>query len=208
MIRRCVLRGGRTAPIWCPESVPRRPNASPDEVLDLTLKLIAKHGVAGLTVEMVATTAGVSKATIYRRWPSRAALIHETIARLHRPPADPDTGSFRGDVMVLLKDLVAFLNRPDGRRVDASFIEASARDPELETLRRKSSHQNRLAYERAIGRAIERGELPPNVDRSLVTDMLIAPFLCRQFVDRSRVKVVDIGPVIDVVMAGFAGGPS
>lgn len=168
------------------------------------MKLIAKHGVAGLSVEMVASTAGVSKATLYRRWPSRAALINESIARLHRPPADPDTGSLRDDLVVLLKDLVAFLNRTDGRRVDASFIEASARDPELERLRRRSSQQNRLAYERAIKRAIGRGELPTGVNVRLLTDMLIAPFLCRQFVERSKVRASDIQPVIDAVLTGYA----
>jgi AcrR family transcriptional regulator len=181
-----------------------RPNASADEILDATVELIAEHGISGLTVDTVAVKTGVSKATIYRRWRSRAALIRDAIAGLHRPIADPDTGSLRGDLIILIKDLVDFLNRPGGGRVDASFLEASARDPELAALRRETAREARSAYERSIARAIERGEVPPDVDVRLFTDMVISPFLYRRLVDHSRARPADIEPVIDAALAAFS----
>jgi AcrR family transcriptional regulator len=181
-----------------------RPNASPEEILAVTVELIAEHGVSGVTVDTVAAQTGVSKATIYRRWRSRAALIRDAIAGLHRPVADPDTGSLRDDVIVLLKDLVDFLNRPGGGRVDASFLEASARDPELAALRRDTAKEARAAYERAIKRAVERGEMHPDLDVRLFIDMLISPFLYRRLVDHSRARPSDIEPVTDAVLAAFS----
>ena len=59
--------------------MPRRPNSSTDEILALTFQLIADHDVSGVSVDMVAARAGVSKATIYRRWRSREELIQATI---------------------------------------------------------------------------------------------------------------------------------
>ena len=183
-----------------------RANASADDILKVTIDLIAEHGVAGLTVDTVATKAGVSKATIYRRWDSRDALIREAVAGLHRPVDTPDTGSLRDDLTVLLRDLVEFLNRPDGGRVDSSFLEASARDPELAALRRRIAREVRSLYERVIRRAIARGELPKGVDVRLFIDILISPFLYRRMVDHSRARPSDIPRVIDVALVAFSHG--
>jgi AcrR family transcriptional regulator len=182
-----------------------RANASVDEILAITVELIAEYGVSGVTVDTVSAKAGVSKATLYRRWRSRDGLIRDAIAGMHRPVADPDTGSLRDDLVVLLKDLVDFLNRPGGGRVDASFLEASARDPELAALRRETAREARAAYERAARRAIDRGEMASDVNLRLFIDMLIAPFLYRRLVDHSRARREDIAPVIDAVLAAFCG---
>lgn len=185
-----------------------RANASAEEILAITVDLIAEHGVSGITVDTVAAKAGVSKATIYRRWRSRAALIHDAIAGLHRPVGDPDSGALRDDLIVLLKDLVGFLNRPGGSHVDSSFIDASTRDPELAALRRETAREARSAYERSIKRAIERGEVPADMDVRLFIDMLIAPFLYRRLVDHSRARAADIEPVVDAVLAAFSRVPA
>ena len=184
-----------------------RANSSSDEILEITVDLISEHGVSGLTVDTVAVKAGVSKATIYRRWRSRAELIRDAIARLHRPVTDPNSGSLRKDLIVLLTDLVTFLNRPGGGRVDASFIEASTRDPELAALRKETAREARAAYERAIRSAIDRGEVAEDVDVRLFTDMLIGPFLYRRLVDHSRARPADIEPIIDATLAAFGRSP-
>ena len=181
-----------------------RPNASAEEILEITVELIAEHGVSGVTVDTVAARAGVSKATIYRRWRSRAALIHDAIASRHRPVAAPDTGSLRDDLAILLKDLVDFLNRPGGGMVDASFLEASTRDPELAALRRSMAREARSSYELAIKRAIERGEMPASVDARLFIDMVISPFLCRRMIEHGRARASDVAPVVDAAIAAFS----
>ena len=188
---------GRVAP------VSPRPNASAQEILETTIHLIAKHGVSGVTVDAVALTAGVSKATIYRRWRSRTNLIRDAIAGLHRLSLDPDTGSLRDDLDILLRDLVKFLNRPEGGQVYPSFVEAASRDPELAALSQEIERGVRSAYERVIRHAVQRGELPPAVDVRLLIDLLTAPFIYRRIIDHTRVRASDIGRLLDAVLPGF-----
>lgn len=191
--------------------MPPRPNASADQILVTTLQLIAEHDVAGVSVDMVADRAGVSKATIYRRWPSRSELIFEAMTYLPRPESNPDTGSIQGDLTVLLKNLVEFLNRPDGGRVFAAFLNAAIRDAKLAAVRSTISKNARADYERVIRRAIERGELAANVNIRLLVDVLISPFIYRRMVDHTSARASDIRPVINMALSAYltnAPGPA
>lgn len=185
-----------------------RQRTSEDVILRTTIDLMARHGVSGVTVDTVAATAGVSKATIYRRWRSRAQLLHAAISSLQRPLVEPDTGSLRDDLTDLLRQLVAYLNRRDSGPVFASFVEAAARDPELAALRTASVRDGRATYERALRRGIQRGDLPDDVDLELVVDMLMAPLVYRRIVAQSPVRVADVEPIVDAVLAAFARVPT
>lgn len=183
--------------------MPPRPKATPEEILALTFELIAEHDVSGVSVDMIAARSGVSKATIYRRWPSREALIQATIDGMRRSASDPDTGSLRGDLAVLLNELVEFLNRPVGGKVFAAFLNAAVRNPNLSALNREMTRDVRGIYEQAIGRGIRRGELAQGVDVRLVIDMLISPFLYRRLVDNAEARRKDIEPVIEAIAKAF-----
>jgi AcrR family transcriptional regulator len=184
--------------------LPPRPKSSPEEILALTFELIAEHDVSGVTVDMIATRSGVSKATIYRRWPSREMLIQATIDNMRRPSNDPDTGSLRGDLTILLNELVAFLNRPVGGKVFAAFLNAAVRNPGLAVLNREMTRDVRSVYEGVIRRAVQRDELAEGIDIRLLIDMLISPFLYRLLVDNSKARPGDIRPIIDAVLRAFA----
>lgn len=183
--------------------MPRQPNSSPEEILAITVDLIAQHDISGMTVDKVAEKSGVSKATIYRRWPSREALIFDAITYMHHPGGDPDTGDLREDLAILLRELVAFLNRRDGGKVFASFMNASTRNPNLAKLQQSISKGARAGYEKVIARGIKRGDLPGDVNVRLMIDILIAPFVYR-VVDNSVARPSDILPVVDVALAAFA----
>jgi AcrR family transcriptional regulator len=180
-----------------------RPNASADEILDITFHLIAEHDVSGVTVDMVAAKAGVSKATIYRRWESRSALLVDAMTRLRRPGVEADTGALRGDLVILLKVLVDYLNRPDAARVLASFLNAAVRDPDLAKLQAAISRDARADYEAAIARAVARGELAADVDVQFLIDLLIGPFLYKGVVEHIRVPPGDIERVVAAALAAF-----
>ena len=186
--------------------MPRRPNSSTDEILALTFQLIADHDVSGVSVDMVAARAGVSKATIYRRWRSREELIQATIDGMRRPARDPDTGSLRGDLTVLLGELTEFLNRPVGGKVFAAFLNAAVRNPDLSALNREMTDDVRSVYETAIRRGVERGELDSDVDVRLLIDMLISPFIFRLLVDNAQARPEDVQPIIEAVVKAF--GPA
>ena len=184
--------------------MPRQPNASTEEILGMTIQLIAKHDVSGVTVDMVAEKAGVSKATIYRRWSSRNALILDAVTVMHRPGSNPDMGSLREDLAILLKELVDFLNRKNGGKVFAAFLNEAVRNPKVSAANRMITQEVRKAYETVIERGIERGELPEYVDVQLMIDLLIAPFLYRRLVDTIRAEPADIAPLLDVVLKGVS----
>ncbi|WP_026343603.1 TetR/AcrR family transcriptional regulator [Nocardia sp. BMG111209] len=178
-----------------------RPLASEELILRATIDILAEHGIDGLAVDTVAATAGVSKATIYRRWGSRAQLVHAAITSLQRPLVDPDTGSLRADLLTLLRQLAAYVSGRDSGRVFASFVDAATREPELEVLRKKSMADARDMYERVLRRGIARGELPAGADTGLMTDLLMAPVIYRAHFERKSVRGGYADSVVDMVLA-------
>jgi AcrR family transcriptional regulator len=185
-----------------------RARASQDMILGVTLDLIAQYGVERVTVDTVALTTGTSKATLYRHWPSRAKLIHAALERLQRPSIEPDTGFLRDDLIGLLRQLTSYLNRKDSSRIFSSLIDAAARDPELAELHKQNEREGRALFERAVSRAIDRGELPPDVDVRLFVDLVISPFIYRRVVVQTPARKADIEPIVDHVVAAFSRVPS
>jgi AcrR family transcriptional regulator len=117
------------------EPTPRRRDAGrprgqhvTDAVLDATLAELATAGLEGLSVERVAQRAQVHKTTVYRRWPTREALIAAALEGLAVDAAAraPDTGSLRGDLLGLLGPVATFLGRPEGRAVARAALAAPA----------------------------------------------------------------------------------
>lgn len=177
------------------------------DILDATLRVIADHGISGATVDLVAARSGVSKATIYRHWGSRAQLIHAALSSLEGPYVETEGDSLREDLTVLLWHLVEYFNRPDIDRVFASFIDAAARDPELAALHQQTMAKARASFELVIRRGIDRGELPADLDIGLFIDVVRAPFIYRRVVAQQPVQPADIEPVVDLLLGAFSRVP-
>ncbi|MFG1942167.1 TetR/AcrR family transcriptional regulator [Nonomuraea sp. NPDC048826] len=141
------------------------------QIFDATLRLVAEKGYAGLTVEGVAERSGVNKTTIYRWWPSKAALLGAALVEADLLAfAAPDTGSLRGDLEALVKGVVRLLSEPPARDVAVAALAAAVEHPELDARR---FFADRFAREREIfERAVRRGELTESVDPMLVVDLL------------------------------------
>ena len=128
-----------------------------------TLELLADRGVAGMSIEEVASRAGVGKATIYRRWSSKGALALDAfLAEFRQQQPLPDTGTLRGDLRAELRAWIRAVTRTPVGRILGDLIgeaqhdkdlAASYRERVLEPLRQ----QHRIMLDRAIG----RGEIPP-----------------------------------------------
>jgi AcrR family transcriptional regulator len=143
------------------------------KILDATLHLLAERGYERLTIEGVAERAGVNKTTIYRWWPSKAALLGAALidAPLLRF-AVPDTGSLHGDLEALIETLVELLTEPASAPLAAAALGAAAQNPELAALVR-AFFADRLAGELPIfTRATKRGELAAEADPMLIMDAL------------------------------------
>lgn len=181
---------------------------SEDTILRATIDLVAEHGVSGLTVDAVAARAGVGKATIYRHWGSRARLVHDAVSCMKDPLEEPDTGSLRGDLISLVRQVVKYLRQDDTARVLPSLLDAAVREPELAELRIESIRHRRSLFERAVQRAVERGELPEDVETQLLIDLVVAPFFYRRLMALSQVRASDVEPVVDAVLRAFSGVPA
>jgi AcrR family transcriptional regulator len=184
-----------------------RPLAAEEPILRATIDILAERGVGGLAVDTVAAAAGVSKATIYRRWGSRGQLIHAAIMSLQQRVDEPDTGSLREDLILLVHQLVRYVSDRDSSRVFASFMDAALRDPELDTLRRQSVRDSRSAYARVIRRGVDRGELAADADIDLVIDLLMSPVIYRSHFERKSVRGGYADAVVDAVLAAFRRHP-
>src|SRR3954468_13338570 len=134
---------------------PRRRQA----ILDAAVHLLAEVGYDRMTVDALAARAGVSKPTIYRRWPGGKAEIVVDAIRSKRAAAGelPDTGSLRGDLLALLESVIATL---DDAHLAAGLLSQLRSSAELMTLfRDEVAVDERRRYATLLARASARGEL-------------------------------------------------
>lgn len=132
-------------------------------IFDSTLGLLAANGYAALTFNEIADAAGVSRSTLYRRWPTRAELVLDAIfASLEQRIVPPDTGTFSGDLRATLRQIGEYLDTPLGAAVLVASIEieiSTAAGPPT------ARWETRLAdLDPMFDRAIARGEVPADFD--------------------------------------------
>ncbi|MGY2082086.1 TetR/AcrR family transcriptional regulator [Modestobacter sp. SYSU DS0657] len=144
------------------------------------LQVLAESGYAGLTMDAVASSAGVGKATIYRRWRTKSALVADAVAELSQAPMDaPDTGSLEGDLRILLHGLVSAVNGPVGAAT-LSLLSALPHEPELrEAFYTGPMGLWREVFTTAWARAEARGEVPADTLGSALASTASAPILQR-----------------------------
>jgi AcrR family transcriptional regulator len=147
-----------------PTGRPRDP-AREAAILGAALELVSEVGYDGLTIEAVAHRAGASKATVYRRWANKRDLV---VAAVSAGPASAevvvDTGTLRGDLLVLCQHLVGTLRSSEGGLVLA-LLKAGLEDPELCRLLEETVGPTGAALPpEVLRRAVARGELPADAD--------------------------------------------
>ena len=100
-------------------------------VLRATVELLAETGYSRLLVAAIAARAGTSKPAIYRRWPSKAHLVHEAVFPIGAATAIPDTGSLPEDLREMVRRSAAFLTTPAARAALPGLVGEMAADPTL-----------------------------------------------------------------------------
>jgi AcrR family transcriptional regulator len=149
-----------------------------------TLKELARVGYRGMAMESVARRAGVGKAALYRRWPSKREMIAALISDWGADATEtPDTGSLAGDVEAFLTSLLQWFEAPLTSRIFPDLVAEAQRDPKLQALLHSGVRdRRRTAAEQILQRGITRGELPQDVDRELALDLIAAPIFWRVIV--------------------------
>jgi AcrR family transcriptional regulator len=138
------------------------------ELLAVTLELLQEHGYDRLTVDAVATTAHASKATLYRRWPTKAELVLAAFVEGTRQTAvDPDTGTLRGDLLTLGESICAHVVAHAGT-IRAVLVEMSRSAKLQATMQQQFLDQRKALIVHILARAVDRGE----IDASAITEDL------------------------------------
>lgn len=187
----------------------RRPGRPRDPELDgsilqATIELLCEQGFAGTSVEAVAERAGVGKATIYRRWPTREDLLLAAGGEMGPCPADPHCGNLRDDLVVLVGGLVSMVTEtPVGALLPAT-IEEAARNPEMRSRLDSFIAERRATVRRALARAADRGELRAGLDHELVADLMAGPVFTRILVTGAPLEAGVAERIVDAVLEGVA----
>jgi AcrR family transcriptional regulator len=157
-------------------------------ITEAALEVLAETGYAKLSMEAVAKRAGVGKSALYRRWPGKQEMVTSALGELSVPAVpQPDTGTLRGDIEVLLRAMHDWLTHPLIARILPDLSAAAVREPELATWMRIAVGDPRREAARAVlDRAAARGELAASPDLAL--DLLGAPIYWRLSVRHTEVE--------------------
>ncbi|MGZ4493608.1 MAG: TetR/AcrR family transcriptional regulator [Nocardioides sp.] len=156
-------------------------------LLDATRQLLAEDGFGSLTVEGVAARSGVAKTTIYRRYRSKTdlalAVLLDMVGEVSTQPYVEDT---RTELVALVDRTVELLTTTLLGRVMQGLVSEVAADPELAHVYRERVVSHRVTEVSAlVQRGISRGELRPDLDPEMVTDLLLGPIYYRFFLSGS-----------------------
>jgi AcrR family transcriptional regulator len=181
-----------------------RSEAADAAILEATVELYGDLGFAGLSVDAVAARAGVSKATIYRRYPSKVELVMAAGERLaDREHPAIDTGTVRGDLTAHARALIRMLKTSDVGRCVPTMVADKKRFPELAAAHDRFSATRRARMRAAVERGVARGELRPDTDCELVVDLLAGPAFYGYLVSGRRLDGAYAEQLVDALLVGF-----
>ncbi len=158
VVTQTARRGAEASP-WSPRET---------ELLDVTLRLLQEHGYDRLTVDAVAATARASKATVYRRWPSKAELVLAAFIEGCRQVAvAPGTGTLRGDLL-RLGEVIRQHAREQAGTMRAVMVEVSRHPALHEAMQNQFLDQRKALIQEVLRDAADRGE----IDAAVISDEL------------------------------------
>lgn len=189
------------------KGIPRRrgrpltPGAS-DAILDATITLAAEDGFDALTIDAIAARAGVGRPTIYRRWPSKEALVEAAVTRIIEGLRQPDTGEIRRDLVLHVTEMINSIQSTAGTAYLAYTFE-----PKWAHLGAAAQEQCRERNRDMIRRAMQRGELRSGTDPDLLLDLLTGIVWLRGHVHRQHMETADAETIVDSVLPPFLAAP-
>jgi AcrR family transcriptional regulator len=189
------------------ERRPGRPRsaAADGAILRATLELLLEGGYRGLSMEHVATRAGVGKATLYRRYGSREELVADAVRHLNQEIPPPDTGTVRGDIFAVVASVLAAAGRVGAATFMPRMLADAAGDADMHAI----FYENLVAPRREVmakvlRRGVARGELREDLDIELAVDLLAGPWVYRLLISGGELPDIDPPALLDLVLSGIA----
>ncbi len=195
------------------ESAAKRPPGRPrceharKAILRSTLKLLRRCSFTDLSIEAIAADAGVGKATVYRWWAHKGALVVEAfVSSIEHEMHFPDRGSVRLDMSAQMNEFLQVLRSSKGRII-AALIAGGQSDPELmaEFRARFLRIRRQEAYQ-TLQRGIDRGELPRGLDLDLILDLLYGGIYMRFLIRHDELDERYVDNVCRVILQDATNG--
>ncbi len=173
-------------------------------ILTASYELLLENGFNTITVEGIAERAGVSKATIYKWWPNKAAVVLDGFfAATESMLQVPDTGSVSEDLFIQVNNLAAFITSPKGK-VITELIAAGQFDANIaEEYRVRYFNPRRLISQHILERGMQRGELKNDLDLELSIDLIFAPLFYRLLITGETVDSDFVKNLISHALTGM-----
>jgi len=178
-------------------------------IINAVLDEWTDRGYARMSMEAVARRAGVGKSALYRRWSSKQRMAMAVLGELEDTMLNlPDTGSLRGDLAAGMHALLGWLTYPRIGPIIADLVAETTRDPELGSavhtvLRMPRHEQTRELFDRAVA----RGEINPDTDPELVTDLVASIVYWRTIVRGKAITDDYLDAVINILQHGLTPHP-
>jgi AcrR family transcriptional regulator len=188
-----------------PRGRPRSAKAH-EAILKAAAGLLLEHGLGAVSMDRVATRAGVSKATIYRWWPTKETLALDALYTewTDAAPVPRDTGSLRGDLIELLSPWARLVSAQPYARVIGALLAETRADPAFAAEYQRHVIEPRRDQAREIfGRAIERGEIPAGLDLEVALDLIYGPLYLRLLQGHAPLDDGFVRAAIDLALAGI-----
>lgn len=195
------------APSTAPDRT-RRSERSRLAILTATRDLIGEVGYAKLTIEAIAARAGVGKQTIYRWWPSKGAVVFDSLLALSEGPDGgidlPDTGDIEADLKAVMRATAAEFSDPAFEAPIRALNTEIINDPDLAALyREKMDHPMREAKRRRLRAAQRAGQLDADADLDLFIDVLRAPLAQRWLLRSGPLDDAFADALVDAALRAF-----
>lgn len=164
----------------CTQASPWSPREG--EILAVTLRLLQEHGYDQLTVEAVANAAHASKATVYRRWPSKAELVLAAfIEGVRQVAVAPNTGTLRGDLLSL-GETCGQHGAEHASTIRAVMVEVSRHPALNEAMQEQFLKQRKELLQHVLHQAVDRGEISEEVISDELWDLLPGYLIFRSII--------------------------
>ncbi|MER5774580.1 TetR/AcrR family transcriptional regulator [Streptomyces sp. NPDC002039] len=191
----------------------RRSDRSRRAILGAALDLVGEVGYNRLTIEAIAARAGVGKQTIYRWWPSKAAVLLEASLALAGEAEEdvewtgfPDTGDLAADLKYVLRATVDQFNDEKYEAAARALTAAGATDAELGARMTEQLLEPQFAlYEARLRTARAAGQLAPDADLRLTVELLVGPLTHRWLMRTAPLTHAYADALVDAVLRGVGG---
>jgi AcrR family transcriptional regulator len=175
-------------------------------ILEAAAELLLDRGLAAVSMDAVAERAGVSKATIYRWWPTKETLALDALYMrwAAAAPVPRDTGSLRDDLLELLRPWVDLVRRGPYARVIGALVTEARTDPVFAAEYRQHVVEPRRSQAREIfERAIARGEVRPDIDLEVALDLIYGPLYHRLLQGHAPMDDAFVAAAVDMALNGI-----